>query len=458
MRIHRTFTFWLAVYVCLIGGSFWLAAWSSVAWQRNGLAVLFVLFALLQTWRLFRYVNDTNRRLARFLESVRYSDFAIRFSAAKEKGDSFEDVNRQFNEVLEAFRQTRSEKEANLLFINAVIQHLSTGLLAFDAKNNVLLSNQAAFQLLGIYRLHHLHDFPENHQALYKFVQDLTSKGKILYQPEQGRQLSVQGVHMNLRGQNLRLITIQNIHPELQRKELDAWRNLARVLRHEIMNSITPIVSLVETMSDIVRYDLPAGGDKKANEARLDLEEALEVVGARSKGLMEFVEAYRNFTAIPAPRLGDVSAQRLLQQIVHLAAALPVAAGVKMQIKIVPEELMLRADAAQLEMVLLNLVKNACEAMQSNPEQHEPPQLFLEAGLDGKNQPFIAVQDNGPGITPELMEEIFIPFFTTKVETTGSSGGAGIGLSISRQIIQLHGGDIHVASQPGKGARFVVAF
>jgi|APTNR8051073442_1049403.scaffolds.fasta_scaffold00553_12 signal transduction histidine kinase len=457
MRIHRTFTFWLAVYVCSIGGLFCLSAWSSVVWQRNGLAVLFVLFALVQTWRLFRYVNDTNRRLARFLESVRYSDFAIRFSAAKEKGDSFEDVNRQFNEVLEAFRQTRSEKEANLLFINAVIQHLSTGLLAFDAKNNVLLSNQAAFQLLGIYRLHHLHDFPDNHQALYKFVQELTSKGKILYQPEPGRQLSVQGVHMNLRGQDLRLVTLQNIHPELQRKELDAWRNLARVLRHEIMNSITPIVSLVETMRDIVRYDLP-DGSPKANEARLDLEEALEVVGARSKGLMEFVEAYRNFTAIPAPRLGDVSAQRLLQQIVHLASALPAAAGVQMRMEVVPEALLLRADAAQLEMVLLNLVKNACEAMQSNREQTKPPQLFLEAGLDGKNQPYIAVQDNGPGISPELMEEIFIPFFTTKVETTGSSGGAGIGLSISRQIVQMHGGDIHVASQPGKGARFVVAF
>jgi len=457
MRIHRTFTFWLAVYVCSIGGLFWLAAWSSVIWHRNGLATLFVIVAFVQSWRLFRYVNDTNRRLARFLESVRYSDFAIRFSAAKEKGDSFEQVNRQFNEVLEAFRQTRSEKEANLLFINAVIQHLSTGLLAFDAKNNVLLSNQAAFQLLGIYRLHHLHDFPENHQALYKFVQELTSKGKILYQPEPGRQLSVQGVHMNLRGQDLRLVTLQNIHPELQRKELDAWRNLARVLRHEIMNSITPIVSLVETMRDIVRYDLP-DGSPKANEARLDLEEALDVVGARSKGLMEFVEAYRNFTAIPAPRLGDVSAQRLLQQIVHLASALPAAAGVQMRMEVVPETLMLRADAGQLEMVLLNLVKNACEAMQSNAEQREPPQLFLEAGLDGKNQPYIAVQDNGPGISPELMEEIFIPFFTTKVETTGSSGGAGIGLSISRQIIQLHGGDIHVASQPGKGARFVVAF
>ncbi len=456
MRIHRTFSFWLAIYVASIAVACWLTAWASVVWHKNWLAFFLLVFVLVQCWRLFRYVNDTNRRLARFLESVRYSDFAIRFSAAKEKGDSFEEVNRQFNEVLEAFRQTRSEKEANLLFINAVIQHLSTGLLAFDAKNNVLLSNQAAFQLLGIYRLHHLHDFPENHQALYKFVQELTSKGKVLYQPEAGRQISVQGVHMNLRGQDLRLITLQNIPPELQRKELDAWRNLARVLRHEIMNSITPIVSLVETMSEIVRYDL-VESEARAAEARLDLEEALEVVGARSKGLMEFVEAYRNFTAIPAPRLADVAARRLLQQIVQLAAANPAAAGVRLKVQISPEDLMLRADAAQLEMVLLNLVKNACEAINANPDQHEPPEVRLEAGLDSKNQPFIAVQDNGPGIAPELMEEIFIPFFTTKVETTGSSGGAGIGLSISRQIAQMHGGDVHVTSTPGKGARFVVS-
>ncbi|MDO8367030.1 MAG: histidine kinase, partial [Saprospiraceae bacterium] len=250
-----------------------------------GLALLFGIGAISLAFSLFRYVNDTNRRLARFFESVRYSDFAIRFSSAKDKGDSFAEVNRQFNEVLEAFRQTRAEKEANLLFLNTIVQHLSAGILVFDAQSGVLVSNSAAFQLLGVYRLHHLHDLPERHKALTQFVQNLTSKGKMLYQPETNRQLAVQGVSVSLQGRAVRLLTLQNIHPELQRKEVDAWRNLTRVLRHEIMNSVTPIVSLVETAQEIVKHDLPQ------NAATADLTEALEVVAVRSRGLVNFVEA-----------------------------------------------------------------------------------------------------------------------------------------------------------------------
>ena len=187
-------------------------------------AILTGICALFAAFSLYRFVNDTNRRLARFFESVRYSDFAIRFSSSKEKGDSFAEVNRQFNEVLEAFRQTRAEKEANLLFLNTIVQHLSTGLLAFDAQMNVLVSNNAAFQLLGVYRLHHLNDLPERHKSLIHFVQNLHTKGKILYQPEASRQLSVQGVSVSLQGRAVCLLTLQNIHPELQRKEADAWK------------------------------------------------------------------------------------------------------------------------------------------------------------------------------------------------------------------------------------------
>jgi two-component system nitrogen regulation sensor histidine kinase NtrY len=396
-------------------------------------------------FNLFYYVNDTNRRLARFFESVRYSDFAIRFSSAKEKGDSFADVNRQFNEVLEAFRQTRAEKEANLLFMNTIVQHLSTGLLAFDAQMNVLISNNAAFQLLGVYRLHHLNDLPERHSALVQFVQGLSARGKVLYQPEVGRQLSVQGVSINLQGRAVRLLTLQNIHPELQRKELDAWRNLTRVLRHEIMNSVTPIVSLVETAQDIVEYDL------EKNAATIDLAEALEVVAARSTGLVNFVEAYRSFTSTPNPKLQQFPAKKLLDRVVSLVSAEHKDLKIKTEAFVIPEGLELYADAAQLEMIMLNLVKNARESLRNiDPSRH--PRITLRAGADSKGHPFIEVEDNGPGIQPELLEEIFIPFFTTK------DTGTGVGLSISKQIMQMHGGDIRVSSAPGEGARFVLEF
>jgi len=452
MVFVRSFPTVLAWRIAMLAG--FIAGAAYFATKRDGNwflpAVLLIIAAIVAAFSLFRYVNDTNRRLARFFESVRYSDFAIRFSSAKEKGDSFADVNRQFNEVLEAFRQTRAEKEANLLFLNTIVQHLSTGLLAFDATMNVLVSNNAAFQLLGVYRLHHLNDLPERHKTLIQFVQKLTTKGKILYQPEAGRQLSVQGVSVNLQGRAVRLLTLQNIHPELQRKEVDAWRNLTRVLRHEIMNSVTPIVSLVETAQDIVQHDLPQ------NAASADLSEALEVVAVRSRGLVNFVEAYRSFTAIPQPKLEDVSAKQLLDRVVSLVVAEHKDLKIKIQAFVQPENLSIRADTSQLEMVLLNLVKNAREAIdnerQKGGARDDEQRITLRAGADSKGRAFIEVEDNGPGIPLELLEEIFIPFFTTKPT------GTGVGLSISRQIMQLHGGDIRVSSAVGGGARFVLEF
>ncbi|MEO6759789.1 MAG: hypothetical protein ABIO24_10075 [Saprospiraceae bacterium] len=151
-------------------------------WQHYWLTALLVIGAVWMTYRLFYYLDDTNRRLARLFESIRYSDFAIRFASGKERGSSFEEVNHQFNEVLEAFRQTRAEKEANLLFLNTIVQNLGTGILVFDAQSGVLISNNAAFQVLGLYRLHHLSDLPERHRVLSEFVQQLSGRRKLLYQ------------------------------------------------------------------------------------------------------------------------------------------------------------------------------------------------------------------------------------------------------------------------------------
>lgn len=486
MAFVRTFSVALALRIAFLSAA--IVATVVTATMQGSKMMLALLFGAIATglaFSLFRYVNDTNRRLARFFESVRYSDFAIRFSSAKDKGDSFAEVNRQFNEVLEAFRQTRAEKEANLLFLNTIVQHLSAGILVFDTQSSVLVSNSAAFQLLGVYRLHHLHDLPERHKALSQFVQKLTSKGKMLYQPETNRQLAVQGVSVSLQGRAVRLLTLQNIHPELQRKEVDAWRNLTRVLRHEIMNSVTPIVSLVETAQEIVKHDLPQ------NAATTDLTEALDVVAVRSRGLVNFVEAYRSFSAIPQPRIEDISAKNLLERVVQMAASETKDLNIKIESFVQPETLRLHADAGQLEMVLLNLVKNAREAFgtvdgerytvdgeretrgrddKTPPTVHpEPPtvnrepqtvnrppatgqRITLRAGADDKGRSFIEVEDNGPGIPTELLEEIFIPFFTTKPT------GSGVGLSISKQIMQLHGGDIRVSTSTGGGARFVLEF
>jgi two-component system, NtrC family, nitrogen regulation sensor histidine kinase NtrY len=441
---YRSFFFALFIRITLLAVILAGAMYFFLKGQMSG-GLAFTLLAFGSMFNLYYCVNDTNRRLARFFESVRYSDFAIRFSSGREKGGSFEQVNRQFNEVLEAFRQTRAEKETNLLFLNALVQHLSTGVLAFDAQSNVLISNNSAFQLLGVYRLHHLNDLPAKHRELSQFIRDLSTKGKILYQPETGQQLSVQGVFLNLQGRAVRLFTLQNIHTELQRKEVDAWRDLTRVLRHEMMNSFTPIVSLVETMQEIVKHDLPQ--DETAN----DLQEALEIVGDRSRSLMNFVDAYRNFTALPLPKIENIAAQKLLDRVAQLAINDLKTAEIALEVKVASDDLVLQADAGQLEMILLNLVKNAREAI-VNHKKEGKPFIKLCAYNGHKGKPILEVVDNGPGIAAELLEEIFIPFFTTK-ET-----GTGVGLSISKQIMQLHGGDVRVESKVGVGTKFLLEF
>ena len=406
-----------------------------------------LLFAGLMSvsYSLFRYVSDTNRRLTRLFESIRYSDFAVRFSVQEEKGAGFGELSRQLNDVLEAFRQTRAEKEANLLFMNTIVQHLSAGILAFDMNNNLIISNNSAFQLLGVYRVNNIRDLPSNHQTLVDFVGSLKGKGKMLYQPEPGRQISVQGVSLTLQGRNVRLFTLQNIHPELQRKELDAWQNLTRVLRHEIMNSVTPIVTLIETMKDIVKTDL------KPDSATADLEEALDIVGSRSRSLMDFVEAYRSYSAIPAPKPEKVQVSKIIERASTLVAADMKQAGILFDTTPTDTSLSFIVDPGQIEMILINLLKNAREAFDGMRSQEER-RVALSAQSDSRGHILISVEDNGPGIEEDLLEEIFIPFFSAKVT------GTGVGLSISKQIMQLHGGDIRVESTPGKGARFELRF
>ena len=443
----------VAVLTALILAASWAAVGEAGTWL--GAALIFGL-ALGMVFNLHYYVTDANRKISRFLESVRYSDFAVRYATSNAKGETFAELNRQFNEVLEAFRQARAEKEANLQFLHTIVQHLSTGVLAFDQTGNLLLSNTAAFQLLGIYRLRQITDLPDNHRELAQLLRNLKSKGKALYQPEPGRQLAVQGAALVLRGQPVRLVTLQNIFPELQSKELEAWQNLTRVLRHEIMNSVAPIASLIGTMQTIVKEELPRNTDNAA--ALTDLDEALDLVADRSRGLMNFVDAYRQFSAVPKPKLAEFRVKKLLEKIAQLLGPGLKNAGIALETQLEPDDLMLTADPEQIEMILINLVKNAREAIETaaggrRPGIPHPPSLIrIKSGISEKNRVFIEVADTGTGIDPQLMEEIFIPFFTTK------ESGTGVGLSLSKQIMQLHGGNIRVASTPGEGARFVLEF
>ncbi|SEW06309.1 sensor histidine kinase [Chitinophaga arvensicola] len=410
------------------------------------LAFLLLPLILLQLYGIYYYLNRINRKLTLFLESIRYEDFSIRFSADNKLGKSFSMLNHQFNEVLEAFRQTRAEKEANLKYIDTIVQHISIGVLSFDTEGKIELINPAAFRLMGIYRLRNIHELKTVHPGLAELLMELSSGNKTLYATRQEQQLSIHAATVRLQGRLIKLISIQNIHSELQKKELEAWQNLTKILRHEIMNSVTPIVSLIGTMQEIVDMDIAPGAQHQ--EGISDLREALQTVESRSKGIMNFVNAYRDYTTLPQPQFTSVNVRSLVTSVGSLFQADMKQAGIQFTLETDAENMEIHADISQLQMVLINLVKNAMDAL----EQTQHAAISIKLYLNNIQQICIEVTDNGPGIDHDAMNKIFIPFFTTKKK------GSGIGLSLSQQIIQMHGGQLKVMSPGvnGNGTTFYI--
>lgn len=407
-----------------------------------GLAIAALI--CLQIYGMYYYMNRINRKLTLFLESIRYEDFSIRFSADNKLGKTFRALNYQFNEVLEAFRQTRAEKEANLKYIDTIVQHISIGVLSFDAEGRIELINPAAFRLLGIYRLRNIHELRSVHPDLAELLMQIHSGNKILYRTRTEQQLSIHAATVRLQGRLVKLISIQNIHAELQQKELEAWQNLTKILRHEIMNSVTPIVSLISTMQDIIEQDITP--ESRQQEAITDLIEALETIKSRSKGIMNFVNAYRDYTTLPKPQFTNVNIKELITVVTNLLQPDMKQLGIYFQSEVDSAGAEIHADMAQLQMVLINLIRNAMDAL----EQTSRPEIKLSAIMTTTNQVSITIADNGPGIDADAINKIFIPFYTTKRK------GSGIGLSLSQQIIQLHGGQLKVDSTSSSGTTFSV--
>lgn len=412
--------------------------------------VIFAIAVILQLTELYRFISKTNRSLTRFLESVKYSDFASGFTADNKLGKSFKDLNIAFNQVLEAFRKARSEKEEHLLYLNTIVEHVSTGLISFDIDGNVELINATAKRFIKIETLRNIEELIETQSRLYKVLFDLPTGKSSLFRMEGDIQLSVTATEIILRGKKVKLVALQNIQPELQKKELEAWQNLTKVLRHEIMNSITPIASLTSTLKDVLIEDLKhiEGKYELPEEAVDDLQDGLDTIASRSQGLIKFIDAYRDYTSIPLPVIKGILMEDLFDHISQLLKIEIRKSKIDFNYKIDPSEMMLYVDEELIEQVLINLIKNAIEAL----ENTENPQIQLKAELNELNNPKITITDNGPGIVMEALEQVFIPFYTTK------KTGSGIGLSLSRQIMQLHNGTLTVDSRLGEYTRFTLTF
>lgn len=413
-------------------------------------AFIIITLLIYQIVSLIHFVEATNRKLARFIESIQYDDFSPGFEIDNRLGSSFEVLNNALKGILEQFRETRKAKEENFQLLDTLVKYANVGLMAYDTDREVLFINTKCCSILGIPTVKSIVELSNYKPEAAKVIDELSAGTNFLYRMDENRYLSIYVSEIKLQNKLLRLVSIQNIQSELQQKELEAWQNLTRVLRHEIMNSVTPISSLIETLNQIFEEELEdhSPSEPLDKELMLDIREALQAIQNRSHALKNFVSAYRSFTQIPQPEFSTVKVRDIFFNIEKLFAPEANNQNVNLTFEIKNEEMVIKADQSMIEMVVINLVKNALEA--SADKEDAVVKVKAEVNNVGNSQ--ITISDNGPGIIPEAIEQVFIPFYSTKPT------GSGIGLSLSRQIMQKHFGHLLVESIPDQQTVFTLQF
>jgi nitrogen fixation/metabolism regulation signal transduction histidine kinase len=413
-------------------------------------AIVLGFILLFQIGELIRFNLKTNVKLTRFFESIQYSDFSSSFTVDNKLGQSYKDLNQSLNNVIGEFKKTRQEKEEQMLFLQIILQHIPTGIISFDEKGQIGLVNNAAKHLLQLPQFKNISDLAKVSNDLLQQVQDLKPGKGASVKINASMHLTIRITQLKMGGKKWSLLSLQNIHSELKQNELNAWQNLTKVLRHEIMNSIAPIATLVGSLRTVLLEDVHEQDENYLleKEGHADLKEGLETIENRSKGLINFVNIYRDYTSIPEPVPVNFSIQPFLESISTLLKNDLGQKHVEIKMEVNPPDLQLRADREQIQMILINLIKNSKEAL----ENSEDKIIFLKAGIDLQHNTFIQVTDRGPGILPNALEDIFVPFYTTK------KNGSGIGLAISRQIMNMHKGSLSVHSVPHIHTSFTLHF
>ncbi len=407
------------------------------------------LIIIFQIYLLFKYIDKTNRDLAGFLESIRFAEFTRSFKI-EGLGSSFDELNKAFNDVIHDFQKVRSEKEEQYQYLQALVKNIDVSIVTYQRDGRVDMVNNAFKKLFQVSTIKNINDLtsisPELVNTLLNFEPGKNCLVKI-QEEDDILQLSISGTEFKIHHKSIILVTIKNIQSVLEDQETESWQKLIRVLTHEIMNSITPISSITSTLDLMFK-------DAENNQAIPDMETieevhmAIKTINKRSNGLLHFVNTYRNLTKIPKPNFRLASVKELFEDIKPLMLDEIGTKPIELKMTVEPESLEFYADTKLIEQVLINLIKNAIHAM----ENQENGKIIVRGILNKRNRVIIQVIDNGQGILKEVLDKIFIPFFTTKPK------GSGIGLSLSKQIMRLHGGSIAANSKPGKGTTFILTF
>jgi two-component system nitrogen regulation sensor histidine kinase NtrY len=429
----------IAAAACLISQTRWYVT-----------ITLVLAIALAQIVALVRFATQSSREVARFLDAISFDDTSQSFSGLL--GDSaHSELGAAMTRVLTQLRVVRSEREEQARYLQTLVAHVPVALISADERGGVQLLNMAARRLFGT-ALAETAQFARHGEAFAVGMESIRSGSTAILRMERPSgtlQLKVAVTELALGGMRYRLISLQNIESEMSAQEMVAWQTVIRVMAHEVMNSLTPVSSLAATAHDLVSgviKQLPA--DDPRAIALTDAAEALETVARRSQGLLHFVQNHRRLTKHLVTQVEVAPVQRIFARLQRLLANDLAARDIHLTTSVEPETLEIAADTELLDQALINLVRNAIEALRDAPAGR----IALSAHRDSDGRVAIVVADNGPGIAPDQREKIFVPFFTTKRQ------GSGVGLTLVRQIATAHDATVDVSNTPGGGATVSLRF
>ncbi len=396
-------------------------------------------------YAIYRYIRRSAHAMAQFIWAVRYSEFLSSPVQGKESRRSLPpELLAEMQDALDHYRSNLQKKESRLQYFQALANHIDIAILVYTPNGDIEWMNEAAKRLvcsntedINLRVPRRIEDLRPFHAELPEKLYHLKAGDLSVLQvdrKEETIQLALSGMEFAIEGRRLIIASMKNIYSALNSQETEAWQKLIRVLTHEIMNSITPVISLTELLSKQIE-------ELEGNEeAKAEMRQMLQTINRRGNGLVHFVGSYREVSHLPQPILKLHSARDILQDALQLMRN----GQDDLSLSLPQPPLRIIADKSQIEQILINLIKNARE--------NEANCITLSAGITSTGHPYLRVTDNGTGIEPDVLERIFVPFFTTK------PSGSGIGLTISRQIMHQHNGNITVSSQPGEGSVFTLSF
>lgn len=402
-----------------------------------------VFFFILGVFNLIRYIERSKKELFNFLEAIRQGDFSQ--GSISGRHDSKFNFNLLYRDIAQIFHQLNSKRASEHLLLQTVMEHISIAIVVFDENGNVEISNQATRDLFHIPHFRKVKRLFQDHPELEEKVSDHTVVNFAYKMTLNGNltTLAIKKSYFNIKTSSFTIVSFQDIRQELEEKELESWQKLIRVLTHEIMNTAIPIATLASVISQMMIDENDKIHEIISDESKMDIFKGLKTIENRSQGLTQFVESYKHLTRLKPLKIKKTNLNDLINDSVILLSTTLKAQNIELNYK--QNELYFQADGELFSQVILNLMLNAIQAF----DGVENGQISVHSSTSN-HRTQVVVEDNGCGIAPDVLDDIFVPFFTTKKE------GSGIGLSLSRQIVRMHQGKITVKSMLGKGTKVTI--